>query len=166
MGSLFTNLVQKVVISRKWTENGPMLDREWTDEVAEKSVQMSTVWAMMRVKLVKLVNFVMPFLKWTKWTKWTEQIFVESAESAKSAKSIFATFATFASANFVGKASCESTVRYREWSRISLIKPLLNPYLTLTRFRLSLGSNLSRFSLASLICLPTSGESPLFFYSF
>ncbi len=153
MGSLFTNLVQKVVISRKWTENGPMLDREWTDEVAEKSVQMSTVWAMMRVKLVKLVNFVMPFLKWTKWTKWTEQIFVESAESAKSAKSIFATFATFASANFVGKASCESTVRYREWSRISLIKPLLNPYLTLTRFRLSLGSNLSRFSLASLICL-------------
>lgn len=29
----------------------------------------------------------------------------------------------------------------------------LNPYLTVTRFRLSLGSNLSRFSLASLICL-------------
>ena len=50
MGSLFTNLVQKVVISRKWTENGLMLDREWTDEVAEKSVQMSTVGAMMWVK--------------------------------------------------------------------------------------------------------------------
>ena len=153
MGSLFTNLVQKVVISRKWTENGLMLDRERTDEVAEKSARMSAVWTMMWVKLVNLVNFVMQFFKWTKWTKWTEQIFVESAESAKSARSIFATFATFASANFVGKASCESTVRYREWSRISLIKPLLNPYLTLTRFRLSLGSNLSRFSLASLICL-------------
>lgn len=46
------------------------------------------------------------------------QIFVESAKSAKSAKSIFATFATFASAIFVGKASCESTVRYRVKSRI------------------------------------------------
>jgi uncharacterized repeat protein (TIGR02543 family) len=118
MGSLFTNLVQKVVISRKWIENGPMLDREWTDEVAEKSVRMSTVWAMIRVKLVNFANFVMQIFKWTKWTKWTEQIFDESAESAKSARSIFATFATFASANFVGKASCESTVRYREWSRI------------------------------------------------
>ena len=118
MGSLFTNLVQKVVISRKWTENGPMLDREWTDEVAEKSVRKSTVWAMMWVKLVNFAKLVMQFLKWTKWTKWTEQILDESAESAKSAKSIFATFATFASANFVGKASCESTVRYREWSRI------------------------------------------------
>ena len=104
-------------------------------------------------KLVNLVNFVMQFLKWTKWTKWTEQIFVESAESAKSAKSIFATFATFASEIFVGKESCKSTVRYALWSRISLTKPLQNPYLTLTRFRLSLGSNLSCFSLASLICL-------------
>ena len=78
MASLFTNLVQKVVISRKWTENGLMLDRERTDEVAEKSARMSTIWAMMRVKLVKLVNlvnFVMQFLKWTKWTKWTKQIF-------------------------------------------------------------------------------------------
>ena len=28
MGSLFTNLVQKVVISRKWTENGPMKSRK------------------------------------------------------------------------------------------------------------------------------------------
>ena len=28
MASLFTNLVQKVVISREWIENGPMLDRE------------------------------------------------------------------------------------------------------------------------------------------
>ena len=153
MGSLFTNLVQKVVISRKWTENGLMLDREWTDEVAEKSVQMSTVGAMMWVKLVNFAKLVMQIFKWTKWTKWTEQIFVESAESAKSAKSIFATFATFASANFVGKASCESTVRYWEWSRISLIKPLLNPYLTLTRFRYNLDSHLSRYSLASLICL-------------
>ena len=95
MASLFTNLVQKVVISRKWTENGPMLDRERTDEVAEKSVQMSAVWAMMRGKCVNCAKSVMQFLKWTKWTKWTEQIF---AESAKSAKSIFATFATFASA--------------------------------------------------------------------
>ena len=142
MASLFTNLVRKVVISRKWTENGLMLDREWTDEVAEKRVRMSTVWAMMQVNFVKLVNFVMQFFKWTKWTKWTAQIFVESAESAKSAKPIFATFATFASANFVGKASCESTVRYREWSRIP-------SYL----FRYSLDSILSRFSLASLICL-------------
>ena len=94
------------------------MDREWTDEVAEKSARMSTVWTMMWVNFVKLVNLVMQIFKWTKWTKWTEQIFVESAESAKSAKSIFATFATFASANFVGKASNESTVRYREWSRI------------------------------------------------
>lgn len=98
MASLFTNLVQKVVISRKWTENGPMLDREWTDEVAEKSAQMSAVWTMLWIKLVNFAKFVMQFLKWTKWTKWTEQIFAESAESAKSAKSIFATFATFASA--------------------------------------------------------------------
>ena len=72
------------------------------------------------------------------------QIFAESAESAKSAKPIFATYATYASANFVGKGSNESTVMCRVKSRISLIKPLLNPYLTLTRFRLSLGSNHSR----------------------
>ena len=98
MASLFTNLVQKVVISRKWTEIGPMLDREWTDEVAEKSVRMSAVWTMLWIKLVNFAKFVMQFLKWTKWTKWTEQIFDKSAESAKSAKSIFATFATFASA--------------------------------------------------------------------
>ena len=81
------------------------------------------------------------------------QIFAESAESAESAKQIFATFATYASAIFVGKGSNESTVRYALWSRISLTKPLQNPYLTLTRFRLTLGSNLSRISLASLICL-------------
>ena len=115
MGSLFTNLVRKVVISRKWTENGPMLDREWTDEVAEKSARMSTVWAMLWVKLVnfaKLVNFVMQFFKWTKWTKWTEQIFDESAESAKSAKSIFATFATFASANFERVPKCQSVTEF------------------------------------------------------
>jgi len=140
MASLFTNLVRKVVISRKWTENGLMLDRERTDEVAEKSARMSTVWAMMRVKLVNFAKLVMQFVKWTKWTKWTEQIFVESAESAKSARSIFATFATFANANFVGKASCESTVRYREWSRIPSCL-----------FRYSLDSILSRFCVVSLI---------------
>ena len=77
----------------------------------------------------------------------------KSLKSLKSLMQIFATFATSASANFVGKESNESTVRYALWSRISLIKPLLNPYLPLTRFRLSLGSNLSRISLASLICL-------------
>ncbi len=98
----------------------------------------------------------------------------KSLKSLKSLMQIFATFATFASAIFVGKESCKSTVRYALWSRISLIKPLQNPYLTLTRFRLSLGSNLSRSrsacaprtpslfkdksqlsfpSLASLICL-------------
>ena len=98
----------------------------------------------------------------------------KSLKSLKSLMQIFATYATYASANFVGKESCKSTVRYALWSRISLIKPLLNPYLTLTRFRLSLGSNLSRSrsacaprtpslfkdksqlyfpSLASLICL-------------
>ena len=74
-------------------------------------------------------------------------------ESAESAKPIFATSATYASSIFVGKESNESTVRYALWARISLIKPLQNPYLTLTRFRLSLGSNLSRLCLASLICL-------------
>ncbi len=77
----------------------------------------------------------------------------KSLKSLKSLMQIFATYATYASAIFVGKESNEGTVRYALWSRISLTKPLLNPYLTLTRFRLSLGSNLSRFSLASLICL-------------
>lgn len=77
----------------------------------------------------------------------------EMGKSLKSLKSLMQIFATFASAIFVGKESNESTVRYALWSRISLIKPLQNPYLTLTRFRLSLGSNLSRISLASLICL-------------
>lgn len=67
------------------------------------------------------------------------QIFIESA---KSAKSIFATSATSASAIFVGKASCESTVMYRVKSRI--------PSCCL---RYGLDSILSRFSLASLICL-------------
>ena len=153
MTNLFTNLSKNVLC----TVNGPIMDRHNIENGPIHSRQLFAVLVMMLwVKLVKLVNFAMQIFKWTKWTKWTEQIFVESAESAesaKSARSIFATFATFASANFVGKASCESTVRYRERSRISLIKPLLNPYLTLTRFRLSLGSNLSRFSLASLICL-------------
>lgn len=48
--------------------------------------------------LVNLVNLVMQFLKLTKLTKLTEQF--------------FATSATFASANFVGKESCESTVKF------------------------------------------------------
>ena len=98
----------------------------------------------------------------------------KSGEMGKSLKSLMQIFATYASAIFVGKESCKSTVRYALWSRISLIKPLQNPYLPLTRFRLSLGSNLSRSrsacaprtpslfkdksqlsfpSLASLICL-------------
>ena len=98
----------------------------------------------------------------------------EMGKSLKSLKSLMQIFATYASAIFVGKESNESTVRYALWSRISLTKPLQNPYLTLTRFRLSLGSNLSRSrsacaprtpslfkdksqlsfpSLASLICL-------------
>ena len=98
----------------------------------------------------------------------------KSLKSLKSLMQIFATYATYASAIFVGKESCKSTVRYALWSRISLIKPLQNPYLTLTRFRLSLGSAVSRSrsacaprtpslfkdksqlsfpSLASLICL-------------
>lgn len=98
----------------------------------------------------------------------------KSLKSLKSLMQIFATYATYASAIFVGKESNESTVRDALWSRISLTKPLQNPYLTLTRFRLSLGSNLSRSrsacaprtpslfkdksqlsfpSLASLICL-------------
>lgn len=77
----------------------------------------------------------------------------KSLKSLKSLMQIFATYATYASAIFVGKEFCKSTVRYALWSRISLIKPLQNHYKTLTRFRLSLGSNLSRFSLASLICL-------------
>ena len=67
------------------------------------------------------------------------QIFIESA---KSAKSIFATSATSATANFVGKASCERTMRYGVRSRIPSFL-----------FRYSLDPNLSRFSLASLICL-------------
>lgn len=53
-------------------------------------------------------------------------------KSLKSLMQIFATLATFASAIFVGKESCKITVRYALWSRISLIKPLQNPYLTLT----------------------------------
>jgi len=77
----------------------------------------------------------------------------KSLKSLKSLMQIFATYATYASAIFVGEESCKSTVRYALWSRNSLTKPLQNPYKTLTRFRLSLGSNLSRFSLASLICL-------------
>ena len=68
----------------------------------------------------------------------------KSLKSLKSLMQIFATYATFTSTIFVGKESCKSTVMYALWSRISLTKPLQNPYLTLTRFRLSLGSNLSR----------------------
>ena len=134
MTNLFTNLSKNVLC----TVNGPRMDRHNIENGPIHSRQLFAVLVMML--WVKLVNFA----------KLVMQICAESAESAKS---IFATFATFASANFVGKASCESTVRYRERSRISLIKPLLNPYLTLTRFRYSLDSNLSRFSLASLICL-------------
>lgn len=89
MASLFTNLVQKVVISREWIENGPMLDREWTDEVAEKSARMSAVWTMLWVKLVNFAKLVMQFLKWTKWPKWTEQIFDESLKSLRVSKQIF-----------------------------------------------------------------------------
>ena len=100
--------------------------REWFENGSRMVRQMCVAWAMLRGKLVNC---------------------------AKSLMQIFATYATSASANFVGKESNESTVRYALWSRISLTKPLQNPYITLTRFRLSLGSNLSRFSLASLICL-------------
>ena len=75
-------------------ENGPIHSR-----------QLFAVWMMLWVKLVNLVNFVM-------------QIFVESLKSLKCLKRIFATSATSASANFVGKASCESTVMYRVKSRI------------------------------------------------
>ncbi len=57
----------------------------------------------------------------------------KSLKSLKSLMQIFATYATYASVNFVGKESNESTVRYALWSRISLTKPLQNPYLTLTR---------------------------------
>ena len=134
MTNLFTNLSKNVLC----TVNVPKMDRHNIENGPIHSRQLFAVLVMML--WVKLVNFA----------KLVMQI---CAESAKSARSIFATFATFASANFVGKASCESTVRYALWSRISLIKPLQNPYLTLTRFRLSIGSNLSRFSLASLICL-------------
>ena len=135
MTNLFTNL------SKNGSEpvNGSRMDRHYTENGPIHSRQLFAVLAMLWVKLVNFAKLVMQIFK---WTKWTEQIFVESAESAKSAKSIFATFATFASANFVGKASCESTVRYREWSRI--------PSCCL---RYSLDSHLSRFSLASLICL-------------
>ena len=139
-------------LKKSSTENGSGMDREWNDEVAEKSVRMSTVWAMMRVKLV---NLVMQFLKATKRQSDTTifaeslkclkslmQIFVESAESAKSAKPIFATFATYASANFVGKASNESTEMYRVKSRIPSTCLRLASVFTSTRFR-----------LASLICL-------------
>ncbi len=102
-------------MDRHYTENGPIHSR-----------QLFAVLAMLWVKLVNLVNFVM-------------QIF---DESLKSLMSNFATSATFASANFVGKASSESTVMYRVKSRI-----------TSTCLRHSLDSHLYRFSLASLICL-------------
>ena len=121
--------------------------REWFENGSRMVWQMCAVWAMLRGKCVN---------------------------SLKSLMQIFATYATYASAIFVGKESNESTVRYALWSRISLTKPLQNPYLTLTRFRLSLGSAVSRSrsacaprtpslfkdksqlsfpSLASLICL-------------
>lgn len=77
------------ISDRDCTDVGPMLDRERTDEVAEKSARMSAVWTMMRVKLVNFANFVMQFLKWTKWTKWTEQIFDESLKSLRVSKQIF-----------------------------------------------------------------------------
>ena len=114
---------------KKWSDLFIYLSRtvrEWFENGSRMVRQICAAWAML---LGKLVN------------------------CAKSLMQIFATFATYASAIFVGKESNESTVRYALWSRISLTKPLQNPYLTLTRFRLSLGSHLSRFSLASLICL-------------
>ena len=88
------------------------------------------------------------------------QIFIESA---KSAKSIFATFATFASANFVGKASCERTMRYGVRSRIPsfLFRYSLDPNLSRSRSACAPRtpslfkdkSQLSFPSLVSLICL-------------
>ena len=114
---------------KKWSDLFIYLSktvREWFENGSRMVRQMCAAWAMLRGKLVNC---------------------------AKSVMQIFATYATYASAIFVGKESCKSTVRYALWSRISLTKPLQKPYLTLTRFRLSLGSNLSRFSLASLICV-------------
>lgn len=114
---------------KKWSDLFIYLSktvREWFENGSRMVRQMCAAWAMLRGKCVNC---------------------------AKSLMQIFATFATYASAIFVGKESNENTVRYALWSRISLTKPLPNPYLTLTRFRLSLGSNLSRFSLVSLICL-------------
>ena len=105
------------------------MTREWFGNGSRMVRQMCAVRAILRGKCVNCLK------------------------SLKSLMQIFATYATYASAIFVGKESNESTVRYALWSRISLTKPLQNPYLTLTRFRLSLGSAVSRFSLASLICL-------------
>lgn len=69
-------------------------------------------------------------------------LFRMMGKSLKSLMQIFATYATYASANFVGKASNERTVMDRVKSRIGSIYS-----------RLSLDSHLSRFSLASLICV-------------
>ena len=110
--------------------------KKWSDlfiYLSKTVRQMCAAWAMLRGKCVNCAKSLMQIFKLTKLTKLTEQFFVESAKSAKSAKPIYATYATYASAIFVGKESNESTVRYALWSRISIIKPLLNPYLTLTR---------------------------------
>ena len=69
--------------------------REWFENGSRMVRQMCVAWAMLRGKLVNC---------------------------AKSLMQIFATYATSASANFVGKESNESTVRYALWSRISLTK--------------------------------------------
>ena len=135
---------------KKWSDLFIYLSktvRKWFENGSRKVRQMCAAWAMLLGKLVYC---------------------------AKSLMQIFATYATYASAIFVGEESNESTVRYALWSRISLIKPLQNPYKTLTRFRLlryavvsrsrsvcsprtpSLfkdKSQLSFPSLASLICL-------------
>ena len=101
MTNLFTNL------SKNGSEpvNGSRMDRHYTENGPIHSRQLFAVLVMLWVKLVNLVNFVM-------------QIFDESLKSLKCLMSNFATSATFASANFVGKASNESTEMYRVKSRI------------------------------------------------
>ena len=125
MTNLFTNL------SKNGSEpvNGPRMDRHNIENGPIHSRQLFAVLAMLWVKLVNLVNFVM-------------QIFVESLKSLKCLKRIFATSATSASANFVGKASNESTVMYRVKSRIPSCYLRSASVIASTRIR-----------LASLICL-------------
>ena len=125
MTNLFTNLSK----NGSEPENGPRMDRHYTENGPIHSRQLFAVLVMLWVKLVNLVNFVM-------------QIFVESLKSLKSLMSNFATYATFASANFVGKESNESTVIYRVKSRIPSCLFRHASVFTSTRIR-----------LASLICL-------------